>query len=147
MYCYKCGSELTGMKKYCVVCGTAQDKAQKDKIATAAEESTKSKEEAESGKCVRCGDETEKKCFFCRDFICRDHYTKMQANVNSYVTMQEYIAAEETKRINEGWRGFIVFSCPKCLRLKVSKQLTDDETVQISTVDECSWYKIESQTL
>ena len=119
-YCNKCGSELTGIKRYCVVCGAAQDKVKKNKISTSAGESKVKKEEAGSGKCVRCGDETDKKCFFCHDFICRDHYTRMQANVNSYVKMQEYIAAEETKHINEGWRGFIVFTCPKCLRLKVS---------------------------
>jgi hypothetical protein len=145
-YCIYCGTELRGMKKFCIVCGKKQDKLQKA-IETEAPEKPKHEDKEEMGDCVRCGDDTEKKCFFCDDYVCRAHYTRMQANVSTFAEMKEYTTQEETKRINEGWRGFIVYACPKCLRLKVGKKLTDDETVQINTVDECSWYKIESQAM
>ncbi len=144
-YCKKCGSELTGMKKYCVICGASQDESKKEKEPAAAKQ-LKGKG-AESGRCVRCGNESDKTCFFCKEFVCRDHYTRMQANVNTYVTMQDYLTQQETAKINEGWRGFMIYACPKCLRLKVGKKLTDEEIVDINTVDECSWYKLESQAL
>jgi hypothetical protein len=146
-YCYKCGSELKGAKRFCMVCGIEQKKTIDDKVSQVKDEPIEPKGDEDSGECVRCGEDTEKTCFFCNVHVCRDHYTRMQANVNSYVTMKQYLNEEDAKRINDGWRGFMVYSCPKCLRLKVGKKLSDDETNTISTVDECSWYKLENQTI
>lgn len=144
-YCINCGSELRGAKKFCMVCGTEQEKAKKDKIEKRVERPKMEKGEEEMSTCVKCGEDTDKKCYFCSDFICREHYIRLQANTNSYVEMQRFLNEGDTKSINEGWRGLIVFSCPKCTRLKVGKQLTDDEILAINTVDDCSWYKLDSQ--
>lgn len=146
LYCKHCGSELTGARKFCVVCGKSQDKEIKgDKVKE--QQPQMKKKSTNEGPCIRCGLDTEKKCFFCKEFVCREHYTRMQANTNNYADMREFITQGETKRINEGWRGLIVYACPKCLRLRVGKALTDEETATINTVDECSWFKLESQVI
>ena len=144
-YCLQCGSELKGAKKFCMVCGKEQEKLNEDKDLGIPKRSKPDAADDESGSCERCGEDTDKKCYFCTVPVCRDHYTRLQANTNSYVNMKQYITESDNKRINEGWRGLIVYSSPKCLRLKVSKQLTDEETLDINTVDECSWYKIDMQ--
>ena len=147
IYCKFCGSELKGAKKFCMVCGKPQEKSDDEKRIAASGSPLKREKakESEEGTCNKCGEETDKKCYFCSEFVCRDHYTRMQANVHPYVKMQQYLTENETKRINEGWRGLIILSCPKCLRLKVGKQLTNEEILAINTVDDCSWYKLESQ--
>lgn len=144
-YCAKCGSELRGAKKFCMVCGVSQEKVKEEKLGPDLESPKKMEAEEEISSCIKCGDDTDKKCFYCKDSICREHYIRLQANTNSYVEMQQYLNEGDSKRINEGWRGFIVFSCPKCTRLKVGKQLTDDEILTMNTVDDCSWYKLDSQ--
>ena len=150
LYCKKCGSELKGAKNFCIICGAKQDQIKKEqrgaagKLAAQTEVAEKPKKKAEeSGRCIRCGEDTEKKCFFCEDFICRDHYTKMQANIHPYETLITLKANGETKRINEGWRGFIIFSCPKCTGRKNTKRLTDGELDAVNLVNQCSWYKLD----
>lgn len=140
-YCIKCGSELRGAKNFCMICGTRQEKAKKGEkpIPDRKVKST----EIETGSCVKCGDETDRKCFFCDTFVCRDHYFRMQANVLSYPDMQAHKTQDESKRINEGWRGFITFACQKCVAKKDGKELSEEETAAISTLDECSWYKLD----
>ena len=153
MYCYKCGSELRGAKKFCKVCGARQSEAgrkgasdgTKDRQRLKVEEkSTPDKEpEVETGICYRCGYESDRKCFFCEKFICKDHIKRMQANVASYVDMQHYIKHEDKIRINQGWRGYIINACPRCASIKQGKDLTDDENEKIQTVDICAWYPVD----
>ena len=149
LYCKYCGSELKGAKKFCLACGKSQEKSKKD-IVTKSPETivtySKRKQEIPSeGLCIKCENETDKRCYFCKDFVCREHYIRMQANINPYINMQQYITENDTKRINEGWRGGIIIACPKCTRLKVGKELTAEENIAINVFDECTWYKLDSQ--
>jgi hypothetical protein len=144
-YCRHCGSELKGAKRFCIICGKSQDKSEDDKKQSIYSKSKDKSTDLEDGKCIKCHEDSDKTCFFCNKYVCREHYTRLQANVHPYIKMQQYLAENESKVINEGWRGLIAVTCPNCLRLKVGKQLTDDETEKISTVDECTWYKLDSQ--
>ena len=153
LYCKKCGSELKGAKNYCIICGAKQDQIKREQKVVSGKTDTQTqkpgldkkpkKKGEETGKCIRCGDETEKKCFFCEEFICRDHFTKMQANLHPYDKWVTLKANGETKRINEGWRGFIIFSCPKCTGRKNTKPLTNGELDAVNLVNQCSWYKLD----
>ena len=143
IYCIKCGSELRGAKSFCIVCGTQQDKGKKEIEAPSPLKKESKIKELDEGTCIKCGEETEKRCFFCNDFICRDHYNRMQPNKIPYGEMNELKTHKENRRINEGWRGFIINACSKCSGLKMGKYLTDIEEEKISTVDHCSWYKLD----
>ena len=146
-YCVKCGSELRGAKNYCIACGAQQDKLKKEISETKLEQKNGLKEtkvtELKSGKCLRCGELTDRRCFFCGEFVCRDHYFRMQANIYPTGRMTELKTHGERRSINDGWRGFIIFSCPKCSAIKERKELTDEEMTQINSPDFCSWYRLE----
>ena len=145
-YCIKCGSELRGAKNYCIVCGAQQDRAKAEgkTIEKPVRPKSDARKSSKSSDCVKCGEETEKQCFFCNDFICRDHSIRMQANVLPVFDMSQLKTQQETKRINEGWRGFIVFSCSSCAGKRAGKHLTEDENRMISTLDHCTWYKLDA---
>ena len=147
MYCAKCGSELKGAKNYCIVCGAQQDKLIKELKAQQQDqrETTQKLRKAagsESGQCFRCKEETEKKCFFCSEFVCRDHYTRMQPNKFSITKMTELQTQGEKQRINDGWRGYIVSTCGRCAPMKERKGLTQQEKDKLNLVEDCSWYKV-----
>jgi hypothetical protein len=144
LYCRKCGSELKGAKNFCMVCGAKQDQIKKEDTGTVmkAPDSKKKKVE-DNGECIRCGEDTEKKCFFCEGFVCRDHYNRMQANIYPYEELLGLKANGETKKINEGWRGFIINACPRCSSIKTNKGLTNGELDEINIIDMCSWYKLD----
>ncbi len=147
LYCRKCGSELKGAKSFCIVCGAKQDQLKRDEVKTpgAVMKTTNKpkKSQAKSGECIRCGEQTEKTCFFCENFVCRDHYHRMQANVYPYEEILGLKALGENKKINEGWRGLIINACPRCASIKNTKGLTDTETDEINVVNQCSWYKLD----
>jgi hypothetical protein len=67
----------------------------------------------------------------------------MQANCASRIDMEHYIKYEDRLRINQGWRGFIIYACIRCSSIKHMKDLTPDETDLIRTVDVCTWYSID----
>ncbi len=142
-YCFKCGSELKGARNFCIVCGTPMDRAKDEIIKPKTEFKEPKVTELKAGKCLRCGEMTDRRCFFCGEFVCRSHYSRMQANVYPTGQMVELKTKGEKRAINEGWCGFIVFSCPKCSGIKERKGLNDNEMVKINAVDECSWYKLE----
>jgi hypothetical protein len=146
IYCKKCGSELRGAKNFCMVCGTEQTKVSKDSkpskpVTTKKKTSDKA---VESGSCQKCGENTDKQCYFCKTFVCREHYLRMQPNVIPSYDMIELKNQMETRRINEGWRGFIISSCSKCSGIMVGKHLTDEENEDMNTITPCSWYKLDS---
>jgi hypothetical protein len=142
-YCLHCGSELKGAKAFCIVCGARQDKLKKEIKEVKPEKRVSTSKETESGICIRCGEETEKKCFFCDEFACRDHNTRMQANIYPNEELMGLKAQGETRKINEGWRSFIIFACPRCSSMKQTKGLTDGEADLVNVVDNCSWYKLD----
>lgn len=148
MYCYKCGSELKGAKTFCGVCGVRQtDEARKAVCepppAREDEKAAKDKEEEETGECYRCGELSERKCFFCDKYICKEHITRMQANTASYIDMQHYIKHVDKIRVNQGWRGYIIYACPRCSSIRHSKDLTEEDAEKIRTVDVCTWYPVD----
>ena len=67
----------------------------------------------------------------------------MQSNIHPYEEFVELQAQGEKRRINEGWRSFIIFACPKCASLKSTKRLTDGEMDAVNVVNHCSWYKLD----
>ncbi len=142
IYCVKCGSELKGAKAYCIVCGAKQEKLKTERPVAPAKKSVKKAEE-ESGFCLKCGEETEKKCFFCNEFICREHYIRMQANLYPYEELMGLQAQGEKRKINEGWRGYIIFACPRCASMKSTKGLTNGEMEAVNVINQCSWYKLD----
>lgn len=143
IYCIKCGSELRGAKNFCLVCGSKQEKLGKEKSGPRPEKKEKQVKKVETGTCIKCGEDTERTCFFCDDFICRDDYKRMQANKYPYEEFVSLKAQGEKRLINEGWRGFIIFACPKCSGKKYTKGLTPGERDAINVVDQCSWIKLD----
>lgn len=145
LYCAKCGSELKGAKKYCNVCGARQSPGSKRVTGPPPElrKKEKQQEEVELGECFRCGQEADRKCFFCEGFICKDHVRRMQANVASRVDMEHYMKYNDKIRINQGWRGYIINACIRCSSIKHMKDLNEDENEKIRTVDVCTWYPVD----
>jgi hypothetical protein len=150
IYCKKCGSELKGAKKYCTACGARQPA--KDRLESGVKSAIpekkkkkvdKKEEDIETGECYRCGALSERTCFFCENFICKGHIKRMQANAASYVDMQHYIKHSDKLRINQGWRGYIIYACPRCASIRHGRDLTDEETEKIRTIDICAWYPID----
>jgi hypothetical protein len=142
-YCIKCGSELRGAKNFCMACGAKQDRLKKEKAEQVTEKAIKKDKVVNSGKCIKCDEETEKKCFFCESWICRDHYLRMQANKFPNEELMGYRAEGNTKKVNEGWRGFIISACPRCASMKHTRGLTPGEADKIKVFDHCSWYKLD----
>ncbi len=147
MYCFKCGSELQGAKTFCTVCGTRQTESGRRELGRPPQKEDKKKVEEkkteESGECYRCGELSERKCFFCEKYVCKGHITRLQANTASYIDMQHYVKHNDKLRINQGWRGYIIYACPRCSSIRQSKDLTKEETVKIQTVDICAWYPVD----
>jgi hypothetical protein len=100
-------------------------------------------EKVEVGECIRCGQKAERTCFFCDGYICKDHVRRMQANVASRIDMEHYMKYNDRIRINQGWRGYIIYACIRCSSIKHMKDLTDEETEKIRTVDICTWYQVD----
>ena len=67
---------------------------------------------------------------------------KMQPNLLPYTNMQNYKTHEDIKLINEGWRGFMIYTCSRCGPKHEGKELTVEETTKMGIMKECSWYKI-----
>jgi phage FluMu protein Com len=147
MYCFKCGSELKGAKTFCSVCGVRQTEIGRSKLRQKPQKEEKKKveeeETVEAGECYRCGELSERKCFFCEKHICKEHITRLQANVASYIDMQHYVKHNDKLRINQGWRGYIIYACPRCSSIRQSKDLTEEETEKIQTIDVCAWYPVD----
>ena len=67
----------------------------------------------------------------------------MQANTSCLVDMKHYLAHRDKIRINEGWRGYIIYACSRCASIKEGKDLIDEETDKIRTIDLCAWYPVD----
>jgi len=142
-YCLKCGSELKGAKSFCMACGANQHKVRKESDSQKIVLPKEKKDPTRMGTCYKCGDDTEKECFFCKKHICRYHHIRMQPNLNPFGNMQELKNLGESHKIHEDWRGFIVFGCPRCAGMKERKQLTDDELEDMNINEHCSRYRLD----
>jgi hypothetical protein len=67
----------------------------------------------------------------------------MQANKFPNEEFMGYKAQGNSNKINEGWRGFIISACPRCVSIKNTRGLTPGESDAINVVDLCSWYKLD----
>ena len=139
--CSYCGAPLVGAKRFCVKCGREQkDYARPEPPSREDKRSKPSR--PEGGECHKCGEPTERKCYFCEKPICNVHSTKMQANVLPAVEFRSAISLGDRKRVNQGWRGFIIDTCSRCSSINDGKILTEDEKIEIRTVDNCSWFQL-----
>ena len=141
VYCEFCDAELIGARRFCVKCGREQKREIKRTTVDRTMEKPK-KEEPRGEACFRCGEDTERGCYFCGKPICQNHSHKMQANVLPDIEFRTALSLGDRKRINQGWRGFIIDACSRCSGMNNGKALTEDEKIEIRTVDICSWFEL-----
>ncbi|UCH88790.1 MAG: hypothetical protein JSV49_11190 [Thermoplasmata archaeon] len=144
--CMYCGAPLAGAKRFCVKCGREQKDTGKSKEKK--KEPKKSKKEDEKKlECHKCGGETERICYFCGKPICQGHTYKMQANALPALEFKTAASMGHHRRINAGWRGFIISTCPRCMSMNDGRALDDNELVEIQTVDKCTWFKLSPKSI
>jgi hypothetical protein len=69
----------------------------------------------------------------------------MQANILPAVEFKTAASLGDRKRINAGWRGFIIDTCARCSSMNNGRGLTNDEKNEIRTVDICSWFELKAK--
>jgi len=138
--CEECGSELIGAKKFCVNCGTPAGKASGGKKGG---EKKPQKEKEVVHFCYICEDESDRVCFFCDHDVCRGHSKRLQPN---RLHLDQWRLACDTGNfndINAGWTGRFVNACYRCYSRKLEKELNEDESRAMGTIDRCNWYAIQ----
>lgn len=139
--CEFCGAALMGAKRFCIRCGREQ-KTIKKKLEPPKEVKKPERKEADKEECHKCGEVTERVCYFCGKAICQNHSYKMQANVLPTIEFRTAMSLGDRKRINNGWRGFIIDSCSRCSSMRDGRPLSDEEKSEIRTVDPCCWFEL-----
>ena len=143
--CSFCGAPLTGAKRFCVKCGREQKgKAVKE---AAGKKGPSKREERETLACHKCGEETERTCYFCHKPICFHHTQKMQANALPEIEFRTAQKMGNHRKINWGWRGFIISVCSRCKSMYNGRALTDEDLRDIQTLDKCSWFELTEKPL
>jgi hypothetical protein len=131
---------LIGAKRFCVRCGREQKGAAKK--AAAGSSKKKARKETDKLECHKCGELTERTCYFCGKPTCQPHLKKMQANALPSIEFNTATSLGDHKRVNAGWRGFIISACSRCTSINHGKPLNEDELIEIRTVDKCTWYDL-----
>jgi len=144
IYCEFCGAELLGVKRFCVRCGREQTKKPKSHtVDRKTKPSEKPKTAEPKEECFRCGEPTDRVCYFCGTPVCNNHTDKMQANVLASVEFETAKSLGDRKRINLGWRGFIIPTCFRCSSNNMGRPLSPEEQDEIRTIDKCSWFLLQ----
>jgi hypothetical protein len=143
IYCEFCGAELLGVKRFCVRCGREQKTRKHTSTVdrkTPESEKVRKKTDEPTEECFRCGGPTERACYFCGKPICNNHTDKMQANILPRMEFDTAKSLGDRKRINNGWRGFIIPTCFRCSSNYEGRPLSPEEQDEIRTLDKCSWF-------
>jgi hypothetical protein len=143
--CSYCGAPLLGAQRFCVKCGREQDKPVKKSASGKEAPAPRKDTKPEQLECHKCGDMTERICYFCGKPICFHHTIKMQANALPTIEFKTAIEMGDHRRINSGWRGFIVSACSRCMSMNNGRSLTEEDLVEIRTVDRCSWFELKTK--
>lgn len=142
--CSYCGAPLIGAKRFCVKCGREQQAALKKGVESKPPKKSRIETKGEL-ECHKCGEGTDRNCYFCNKPICLQHSYKMQANVLPSIEFETAMSLGDRKRINQGWRGFIIDTCSRCSSMNNGRTLTEDEKIEIRTVDICAWFELVSK--
>ena len=139
--CSDCGAEIIGAKKYCVVCGSPAVPGAGGPKGSGKEKSKKKKEVVKF--CYICEEESDRICFFCDHDVCRAHTKRLQPNRLHLDQWRLACDTDNFNDINNGWTGRIVYGCFRCFSRKLEKELNDDESRAMGTIDRCNWYAIQ----